>query len=630
MRARAGQFARTVTLGLVLLAAPTIGAQALSPSSATIALPPTAAPFWSRRLTGYLATADGVRLRYSVLLPRGAGPFPTIVNYSGYDPGAIGGAAYLGGDTAMSVNLDRTLLEHGYAVLGVNARGTGCSEGTFEFLGASYGRDGHDAVEFIATQPWSNGAVGMANWSWAGMSQLATASTRPPHLSAIAPGMVVADARLDSWAPGGVPAPAFVAQWWNYLHERWATVRRSAEAEQDATCLGQLERNILTAEANNLSNVILRHPLRDAYIEQRHLAAHTADITVPVLSMTSFQDEAVTSRDGHYQDTLDPRRLWVVQTNGGHDLYESRRFRDVLVAFFDHFVRGEANGFERRPHAEIWIESHSRGKEHERQEGVTPGFVVTGEDASPQVRAMHFSLAAGGLLTQSAQPRSGRDCFSYPMVGATVDADEDPDLDRWGPLGVGWRAGSLAYTTPPLPGTLLAYGTASANLWISLTSTDADLAVTLTEVRPDGQEMYVQRGWLRLSNRLQDEQQATELRPFPLDQPETMTAMTPAVAALARIELTKFAHAFRRGSRIRLWIDAPSATGSYGFAPLAVPARISLWHDPAHPSQLVLGILDGATVPAQRPACGSVLKQPCRPDPLASSRLHPTAPLQKD
>jgi putative CocE/NonD family hydrolase len=129
---------------------------------------------------------------------QGQGPFPVIVNYSGYDPGSIGGAAYMNDNTAMSVNLDRSLVQAGYAVVGVNARGTACSEGQFEFLSMLYGQDGRDAIEWIATQPWANGSVGMANWSWAGMS-ISTAAEQPPHLKAIAPGMVLGDARLDSW-----------------------------------------------------------------------------------------------------------------------------------------------------------------------------------------------------------------------------------------------------------------------------------------------------------------------------------------------------------------------------------------------------------------------------------------------
>ena len=47
--------------------------------------------FWGKRITGYLTAADGTQLRYSVLLPKGNGPFPVLIRYSGYDSGSIGG-----------------------------------------------------------------------------------------------------------------------------------------------------------------------------------------------------------------------------------------------------------------------------------------------------------------------------------------------------------------------------------------------------------------------------------------------------------------------------------------------------------------------------------------------------------
>ncbi|MDO7835444.1 CocE/NonD family hydrolase [Sphingobium sp. HBC34] len=578
-------------------------------------------PFWARRVTGYLQVRDGTYLRYSVLLPKGPGPFPVIVNYSGYDPGSIGGAAYLQNNTAMSVNIDRTLVEHGYAVVGVNARGTGCSEGTFEFLGRNYGLDGRDAIEFIAQQSWSNGKIGMANWSWAGMSQLATASEKPPHLKAIAPGMVLGDARLDSWAPGGVGAPAFVAGWWWFLHTRWDSARESAAAEGDQRCITQIATNIRTAEPNNLSNVIIQHPLRDEFIEQRHLAARTANIDVPVLSMEAFQDEAVTSREGYYHETLDPSRLWLVQSNGPHDLYMSTRFRQILVAFFDRFVKGEDNGFERQPHVRVWSEGSASGEGRYKLETLKPGFILESPTFPLQARPIRFVFGADRIMRQDGPPGGEADHFDYPVPGPDVSIYEHDN--EWGGQPENWEKGSLAYTTPPLEETLMAYGSGSADLWVSATATDVDLQVTLTEVRPDGQEMFVQRGWLRVSNRTQDDGKSTELRPFPIDRPQTMVSMTPGVPVLARVEINKFAHAFRKGSRIRIWIDTPSKWGGYGFAPVSAPSVNTIWHDSAHPSRLVLGLVDARAVPAQRPACGSVLMQPCRPDPLAP--VHPGA-----
>lgn len=577
-------------------------------------------PFFARRLTGYLPTADGTQLRYSALLPKGKGPFPVIVNYSGYDPGSIGGSAYMDDNTAMSVNLDRSLVEAGYAVVGVNARGTACSEGQFEFLARSYGEDGRDAIEWIAAQPWSNGAVGMANWSWAGMSQLATASEQPAHLKAIAPGMALGDAQLDSWAPGGVPAPGFVDGWWGYLHSRWAAAQASATSEHDTRCLAQIAQNLVTAEKNRVPSILLRHPLRDDYIEIRHLAARTGRITVPVFSMEAFQDEAVISRQGYYHDTLDPTRLWYLQVNGAHDLYASVLWRRQLIAFFDRFVKGKANGFEATPHVQVWGESTLTGPSDGLFENLTPGFRMASPTYPLAVTPRAFALDAGGKLVANGAAGAGQDSMAYPVAGPAVQGEFD--RDSWGPLDARWQQGSLAFTTPPLDADFLGYGSGAADLWVAIGSANADLQVTLTEVRPDGQEVYVQRGWLRLADRAQDEKLSTPLRPWPIDRPESMAAMVPGVPALARVEIQKFAHAFRKGSRIRMWIDTPSQFGGYLFAPHSVPTTVTVLHDSAHPSRLLLGEAAASSLvgalPAARPACGSVVHQPCRVDPLAN------------
>jgi len=601
-------------------------AQAQVPVAAQIGTPPDELlppvihhpRFFASRLTGYLPVRDGTQLRYSVLLPKGKGPFPVIVNYSGYDPGSIGGSAYLDDNTAMSVNLDAALVAAGYAVVGINARGTACSEGQFEFLAKSYGEDGRDAIEWFAKQPWSNGAVGMANWSWAGMSQLATASEQPPHLKAIAPGMPLGDARLDSWFPGGVPAPGFVDGWWGFLHSRWDSARASAAAEGDTRCLAQIATNIRTAETNRLPAILIRHPLRDDYIEIRNLAARTNRITVPVFSMEVFQDEAVIARMGYFQETIDPARLWYLQTNGAHDLYVSSRFRRQLIAFFDRFVKGRANNFEATPHVQVWIEGALKGPAQAQFENFTPALTFAHGTFPMPVTPMALALSAGGKLVAGPAGTGAADGFDYPMRGPGVNYEFGKD--GWEPLHAGWQRGTLAYTTSAFDHDVLAYGPASADLWVTETNADADLQVTVTEVRPDGQEMFVQRGWLRLSDRAQDPAKSTPLRPWPIDRPETMVAMVPGQPALARIEVQKFAHAFRKGSRLRLWIDTPSQYGGNLFAPQSVPTRIEVLHDSDHASRLVIGTVSNVAIPPARAECGTVLHQPCRADPLADGR----------
>ena len=189
---------------------------------------PAIAPFWAQRITGYFTTSDGVRLHYSVLLPHRSGKVPAVLGIDAYDGGSIGGSAYLQQQTAMSITLDKKLVDAGYALMRVSVAGSGCSEGPIEYLRPQLGRHGADAVEFAASQPWSNGRVGMANWSYGGSAQLATAENRPPHLRAIVPGMVITDFR-DALAPGGVPQPGFVTPFrigMRACGRRWSRERR--------------------------------------------------------------------------------------------------------------------------------------------------------------------------------------------------------------------------------------------------------------------------------------------------------------------------------------------------------------------------------------------------------------------
>lgn len=577
-------------------------------------------PFWGKRLTGYIKAADGTELRYSVLLPKGDGKFPVLVRYSGYDSGSIGGSAYLADNETFSVAMDKDLVERGYAVMGVQARGTGCSQGTFDFLGPEYGTDGRSAVEFAAQQNWSNGSVGMFGWSWAGMSQLMTASERPQGLKAIAPGMILGDAYTDSWSLGGVPNQGFTTSWHWFVDMRWDAVKASAQSEGDQRCLAQVEENKAKVVKSSLMYNLIRHPQHDEWMKQRAPRDRAQLVQVPVLSMQAWQDEAVLAREGFYQERLDPKQLWMLQTSGGHNLYESERFRkEKLYPFLDHFVKGEQNGFEQSKHLEIWQETIADNREgrHQPNETARPGWTVARDHYPLPVKPVSFALSEDGKLIEGGKGTGAPDAYIYPIPGPEVNTYLKDHAWGWQhPL---WKQGSVAYTSDEFERDFLSYGSASADIWLStFLAPDTDLQVTITEVRPDEQEVFVQRGWLRMSNRQLDESKSSELRPQQLNDPDGIQPMLPNVPALGRVEIPPFSHPFRKGSKLRIWIDAPSNTGGYGFVYYSLASRNSVYHDAQHPSRLVLGELTGVQIPEDLPQCGTLLKQPCRHDPLSS------------
>ena len=155
----------------------------------------------------YIEMRDGVTLSAMIRFPDpvlyGTGPFPTVVEYSGYSPSNPERT-----DTPASI-----AGAMGYATVSVNMRGTGCSGGVFDFFNRAQQADGYDIIETVARQPWVlHNHVGMVGLSYPGISQLYTAATNPPSLAAIVPLSTIADAWEMQW-PGGIYNEGFTRQW---------------------------------------------------------------------------------------------------------------------------------------------------------------------------------------------------------------------------------------------------------------------------------------------------------------------------------------------------------------------------------------------------------------------------------
>ena len=155
---------------------------------------------------GYLTTRDGTKLAIDVHLPGPPedGPYPTLVEYSGY--GYANPAGPQSGIQPVAALL-------GYAVVDINMRGTGCSGGAFDYFETLQSLDGYDAIETVANQPWVlHNKVGMLGISYGGISQLFVAATRPPSLAAITP-LSVIDNTQTTLYPGGILNTGFALEW---------------------------------------------------------------------------------------------------------------------------------------------------------------------------------------------------------------------------------------------------------------------------------------------------------------------------------------------------------------------------------------------------------------------------------
>ncbi|PVH98843.1 alpha/beta-hydrolase [Periconia macrospinosa] len=92
----------------------------------------------------------------------------------------------------------------GYAIVSVDSRGTGNSDGSIPLMGSQDAEDCYDVIEVLAAMPWSNGKVGMAGNSALAIIQWHVASLQPPHLAAIAPWEGSGDIYREQFCRGGV------------------------------------------------------------------------------------------------------------------------------------------------------------------------------------------------------------------------------------------------------------------------------------------------------------------------------------------------------------------------------------------------------------------------------------------
>jgi predicted acyl esterase len=542
---------------------------------------------------GYIKTRDGTLLSYRVVLPdskiHGTGPYDLVVTYSGYQPGLETKDGYQNKPFEQFSAL-------GYAVAGVNMRGSGCSGGAFDFMEPVTWLDGYDMIEALAAQPWVDD-VALGDQSWPGLTQLFVASTQPPSLDAIVAGSVVGDFYRDVFYPGGIQNVGFGYIWaaGRDIENAWPSRRNeiAAQAAEDPLCLAN---QVLRGQNVNLRQTIKTHPYDGAFWRNR--SAQVAKIKVPTLQIVSWQDPQVGSRPAilaeHFPAST-PVRL--VGINGFHQYYSGAVW-DEVVEFLEVYLGDESSERITRYEAQndfvVLLESDSQGKARGR-------FTLPSFAAADEGRRM---LLGSDLRSKDADEAGAWSKFTY-------------DPARPGT----WAApmqGRATFTSDALRKQTVMAGLGSADLWVAVEAEDVDLQVTLSEVRADGQEMLVQSGWLRASHRAIDEAASTPLRPRHLHTAKSAAKLTPSSWTLLRIELFPFAHVFRAGSRIRLTVSGPGGGSNawpWEFDALPGGFAVRISHDGVdHSSSLVLPVVEpkDLSLPLSLPACDGVWLQPCR------------------
>lgn len=419
---------------------------------------------------------DGTSLAADVYLPAASGRWPAILIQTPYDKRQFRFVFPVeSGD-------DPLLKSPDYAFVVVDWRGFFASAGAAR-PDADRGRDGAEAVEWVASQSWCTGAVGTWGPSALGKVQFETAAAHPPHLRAAVPIVAQAGEEYEAYYPGGV-----------YFRNR----------------------NEFIAAHFGGGALVRAHPLKDAMWEAaERLGPQPEDMSIPMLHISGWYDHgtaatlalaaAIQERGGEGARG----KQWLLVgpwTHGGaatgtlaqgqltYPAAQQEASREAK-AFFDRFLRGVANGWEERRFARTFRINEDVWEEGESWPAAT-------------ARPRRFFLAAGGSL--AAEPPAAE---ARPSVLADP-AHPVPTL--WGPIiveGNGNRQGSgdlsplagrpdvLVFATPPLSRPLVVEGQPSLTIWLAADAVDTDVAVRLTHLTPDGRLLLLVDGIRRASLR---------------------------------------------------------------------------------------------------------------------------------
>jgi hypothetical protein len=606
-------------------------------------------------------------------------PYPTLIEYSGY-----GYANPAGPENGIAVLAN--LMGFAVVDVNMRGTGcSGGAFDFFEALQNLDGYDVIETIAHQPWVLGNK--VGMLGISYGAISQLFTAQLRPPSLEAIAPmstidatattlypGGVLNDGFAVAWSEqrqqNAEPAGPGQGQAWAYKRVQ----------EGDSTCAAN---QALHGEAANLSKKIQENSTYNPPVaDPLDPVTFVKKINVPTFMACQWEDEQT---GGHCADLAQhftgTNRKWFTFTNGAHidslDPYTYNRMYDFLELYVAHkapienqvpvraaapVVYKEAMGL---PEGDLVTLPPDPIQEQPTYESALAAF-----EALPEVRVL-FDNGAGeaptGGTTAAGNPYPGfeHSFLSFPVPGTkaqtwyfgpggtlnaqqptaegsdsyTSNASATPLTDYTGNTGTGglwsdaskwtWNwaqppAGSaVSYVSGPLATNATAVGGGAVQVWVKSSTPDVDLQATVSEVRPDGNETFVQNGWMRASERNlattstnMFKQSPTLLQPIPTFLTSDVQPMPSNEYVPVVIPLYFQGHAYRAGSRIRVTIAAPNGTQPiWSFShtqPAGTTATESIAFSPSMPSSVVLPIVPGLAVPTGMPACPSLRNEPCR------------------
>lgn len=515
----------------------------------------------------YIPMRDGVKLAVDVYLPEKEGPHPVILSLSPYKKEAQPGSpkkSYHAEAGELSF-----FVPYGYVMVHAQVRGSGMSQGQYNFYNKTEQQDGYDLVEGIAKQSWCDGNIGMLGGSYLAMSQYYTAAQQPPHLKCIVPCDGMTDVYRGFAYPGGVFFTGFASGW-------------TVMVTMDCTWPGPVEGKLPPA-------AILADWYRNyedgPYWQERRAKNFLDKIKVPVLEVvagTGFLHS--TSQLHGWSEIESEKKMMIMFTVPGPFAAVFRHnepANEYVRRWFDHWLKGIDTGIMEEPPVAIY----DTGTNQWRYEDEYP--IARTQWTKYYLRSNSKGTAASapwGLISTELPikneepdryiaPRPRPELMANkPVLGYASDPMDD-DLCVQGPLSFTLYGSSKTKDTTPLA-------------WF----------VRVGDIAPDGQIKMLSFGQLKASLREIDEAKSKPGQPY--HSFRNPVKVNPDAVYEYQIELVPIFHTFKKEHKI--WVQITSDDLNFALTNAGdlvcgpVPAENAIYHDPEYASHLLLPVIPDA------------------------------------
>lgn len=578
-----------------------------------------------------------------------SGAFPVILTQTAYriDVGALTGDIMPKGATLLVGGVDRYMIQRGYITVAVDILGSGVSDGSEVLLGTDEQEAYGETVDWVAQQPWCNGKIGVAGTSYLAITSLLTAEQQHPEVKAAFVDVPMGDPWRAVIGTGGMLNSLFLSIWLPLTQalsvQNEAAIAKYPQYAAQIAAANQQHIDTINSFFIPLINSGLNGDSGVAtddgdFWSQRSVLENTDKIRIPTFIIGASNDIFQRDEPLIYERLKHNVNTKLVIVPGAHvesvttaminannaDQNGAPDSPDLLLQWFDQYLKGMDTGAETLPNVTQYVAGYSTGSK--------PRYAVTTDWPHPQASPQRLYLH-GDLSLSASLPAAGEASHTVTEPdGPTISVGTSPDgtllelssqqndasncsisFLQW-TLGLGGLPTNKCYDsstkvekaqkavmfqTAPMTADFYFNGPLEADIWMSSSSTAAELSVRVDDIGPDGTVSPITNGLMSAAFRAVDESRSRYLKgeriqpwhPFTVD---SMLPVTPGEPMLLPVEIFPTAALIRSGHRLQIAISASNqAQGGWSnpAQTLATGGVNTILNDGDHPSSLVLPVV---------------------------------------